>query len=254
MPLRRTALPTATHALCALGIGLGMLTGCGDSLLSGAALEEALGVDRLPESAGWMRAWVEEGGEGVLLSCELEEIEELDIDEDDDDVVYFGRAEVPAPEVAEPLAWTETDDYEWGLALFVLVDLDRVIVEEVVEVLEEGEELFETTGLWGIANEHVRLHGDGDMDALGDELVAGQVPPELDDGQAWMGFAPRIVDATGTFVGALTALEPEDQEDVWEEGLTVRHLDTLDDATLRLLSGEPFGGVGLADDCDEERR
>lgn len=231
-----------------------LLTACGDSLLSGAALEDALGLDRLPENPGWMRAWVDEGGEGVLLSCALEEMEALEFEEDEDDGVYFGRAEVPAPQIGDPPVWTEGEGYAWAVAIFVLVDLERIDLGAVVEVLEDDEELTEARGVWGVADEHVRLHGEGDMDALGTDLVAGQVPPELDDGQAWMGYAPRLVAATGSFSGALTALDLDDGEALQEDGIRVRHLESVDEATLALLSGASFGGLGLADDCDEERR
>ncbi len=230
------------------------LTACGDSLLSGAALEDALGLDRLPDSPGWMRAWVDEGGDGVLLSCDLEELSPLwNEDDEDDDPVYLGRAEVPAPSLQEPPVWTEGDGYDWAVSIFVLVDLDRIDLDALVEALEDEEAIPETRGVWGVADEHVRLHGDGDMEALGRDLVAGQVSPELDDGSVWMGYAPRLVAATGSFSGALTALELDDGHLLQEEGIRVRHVESLDDATLALLSGELFGGLGLADDCDEER-
>ena len=236
-------------------LGLPFLAACGDSLLSGAALEDALGIDRLPNEPGWMRAWVDEGGDGVLLSCELEEMEALDQDvEDEERELIFGRTEVPAPDIREPPVWTESEGFTYAVALFVLVDLERLDLRSIVEILEDGDELEEVHGVWGMADGHVRLHGEGDMEALGDALVAGQVPPELDDGQAWMGYAPRVVDATGAFAGALTAMEEEDLEFLEEEGLTVRSLESLDAATLRLLAGVPFGGLGLADDCDGERR
>lgn len=238
-------------------LGLLLLTACGDSLLSGAALEDALGIDRLPDEAAWMRAWVDEGGEGVVLSCELEEVEPLEFDEEDEeeeDAVIFGRAYLPPPEVGDPVSWTEADGYEYAVALFLLVDLNRLDLGAVVEALEEEDELGETFGIWGVADAHVRLHGEGDMDALGDALVAGQTPPELDDGHAFMGYAPRVVDATGSFAGALTALDEEEAEILDEDGLSVRNLESLDEATLRLLSGASFGGLGLAEDCDEERR
>jgi hypothetical protein len=234
-------------------LGLLFLTACGDSLLSGAALEDALGIDRLPNEPAWLRAWVDEGGEGVLLSCELEEMELLEWDEEDEEEegeVIFGRAELPAPEVGEPIAWTEADGFAYAISLFVLVDLERLDLDRVVDVLEEEEELREVFGIWGMADAHVRLHGEGDMDALGEALVAGQVPPELDGGHAWMGYAPRVVDATGSFAGALTALEPDEAEFLDEDGLSVRNLESLDEATIRLLSGAPFGGLGLAEDCD----
>ena len=230
------------------------LTACGDSLLSGAALEDALGLDRLPDSPGWMRAWVDEEGDGVLLSCDLEALSPLWYpDDEDDDPVYLGRAEVPAPGPQEPPIWTEGDGYDWAVSVFVLVDLERIDLDALVEALEDDGVISEIRGVWGVADEHVRLHGGGDMEALGRDLVAGQVPPDLDDGVAWMGYAPRLVMATGSFSGALTALEPDDGEALQEEGIRVRHLESLDDATLALLSGEPFGGLGLADDCDGER-
>ncbi|MEC8423015.1 MAG: hypothetical protein VX000_04510 [Myxococcota bacterium] len=204
-----------------------------------------------------MRAWVDEGGEGVLLSCRLEDVRPLDPDRDEDDEsdeVLFGRVELPAPEIGDPVMWTEVDDYGYAVALFLLVDVKRLDLGGVVAALEEEDELGAVHGVWGLADAHVRLHGFGDMDALGDALVAGQTPPELDDGQAWMGYAPRVVDATGSFAGALTALDEDESRVLNEDGLTVRNLASLDEATLRLLSGSPFGGLRLAADCDEERR
>ena len=226
------------------------LTGCGDSLVSGTALELMLDMGRVPERPGWVQLWVDEGGEGIVVSCEVMPVPR-ELIEDSEDTLVIDRLEVPPPDWAEPVAWTEHDEFSWALALHLLVDRDRLDFLDAAEALEFGE-VEDIPGVWGMADTLARLHGEGDTEALGDTIIAGQVPPELDDdGRAGVGFANEIVAATGTFEGALAALDPDDQADLSEDGLPVRRLDTLDNASLLLLSGEPFGGLELAQDCDE---
>jgi len=238
-------MPLRPHHLVVLP-----LIGCGDSLVSGTALELMLDLGQVPERPGWVQLWVDEGGEGIVVSCEVVPMNHEALAEDQDTVV-IDRLEVPPPEWSDPVAWTEHDEFAWALALHLLVDRDRLHLVDAAEALEHGE-VEEVPGVWGMADTIGRLHSEGDTEALGEAIIAGQVPPELDDdGRAWVGFAGEIVAATGTFEGALAALDPHDQADLTEDGLPVRRLDTLDNASLLLLSGEPFGGLELADDCDE---
>ena len=227
--------------------------GCGDSLVSGPALDRLLGIEPLPADPRWLSLWVDEGGEGVLVSCALAPVPG-DLDEDDDDTVVLDRVVVQPPEWTEPIAWTEADDYAWALALHLLVDAEVFDPERAAVAFEE-EDIDGFSGVWGMADSVARLHGEGDRGALGDEVVAGQVPPELDeDGRAWVGFAQEIVVATGTFVGAVTALDPDGVDELEEDGLPVRRLSSLDRASETLLFGVPFGGVELGDDCDDGDR
>ena len=133
----------------------------------------------------------------------------------------------------------------------MLVDLERLDLRSIVEILEDGDELEEVHGVWGMADGHVGSHGEGDMDVLGDALVVGQVPPNSTMGRH--GWATRVVDATGAFAGALTAMEEEDLEFLEEEGLTVRS----SRAWMRRPCGCWPGCIrrsDLADDCDGECR
>lgn len=226
------------------------LTGCGESLVSGTTLELTLGLGRVPERPGWVQLWVDEGGEGIVVSCEILPVRPGAI-EDDEDALILDRIEVPPPDWVEPVTWTDHDAFSWALALHLLVDRDRLDFLAAADALEFGE-ADDVPGVWGMADTLARLHGEGDTDALSEAIIAGQIPPELDDdGRAWVGFANEIVAATSTFEGALAALDPEDQADLNEDGLPVRRLDTLDNASLLLLSGEPFGGLELAPDCDD---
>ena len=239
-------MPNRFHPLAALP-----LLGCGDSLISGPALEFMLDIGRVPERPGWVQLWVDEGGEGILVSCEVIPIP-AQLMGDDQGTVVIDRLEVPPPEWTEPVAWTEQGDLRWALALHLLVDRDRLSFEATAAALEDGE-VDQAAGVWGMADTIARLHLDGEIDHAGEALIAGEVPPELDeDGRSWVGFANEIVAATGTFEGALAAIDVEEQIDLIDEGLPVRRLDTLDNASLLLLSGDPFGGLELAWDCDEE--
>lgn len=227
------------------------LLGCGDSLISGPALELMLDIGRVPERPGWVQLWVDEGGEGILVSCEVIPVPARVL-VDDQSTVVIDRLEVPPPEWTEPVAWTDQDNFRWALALHLLVDRDRLSLEATAAALEDGE-IDQAAGVWGMADTLARLHIDGNTDDAGEAIIAGQVPPELDeDGRSWVGFANEIVAATGTFEGALAAIDVEEQIDLIEEGLPVRRIDTLDNASLLLLSGDPFGGLELAWDCDEE--
>ena len=157
---------------------------------------------------------------------------------------------VPPPDWTEPVAWTEEESYTWALALHLLVDRDQFDFERAAFAFEE-EDVDGLVGVWGLADSYARLHGEGDLDTLGDDIIAGEDPPELDDdGRAWVGFAQEIVLATGTFAGAVTALDEEEQDELYD-GIPVRRLSSLDDASVSLLFGIPFGGVGLSGDCEE---
>jgi|GEM_PF-4720693 len=226
------------------------LVGCGDSLVSGPALDRLLGIEPFPARPAWLQMWVDEGGEGVLYSCDLAPVPGS-VDEEDDDTVVLDQVWVPPPEWAEPVAWTEEESFVWALGLHVLVDRDRFDPVRAADAFDH-EELEGLVGVWGMADTYARLHGEGDLHELGEAVVAGQVPPELDDdGRAWVGFAQEIVVATSTFAGAVTALDEEDQEVLVEDGLPVRRLDTLDQTSVSLLFGLPFGGVDLVGDCED---
>ena len=227
-----------------------LLSGCGDSLVSGAALDILLGLEPFPEEPMWLTLWVDEGGEGVLASCELAPVPG-EIEREDDDTVILDKTWIPPPEWVEPVAWTEGEEFAWALGLMVLVDGARFDFDQAAVALEEQEpELL--PGVWGMADANALLLGEGDIEALGGAVVAGSAPPELDeDGRAWVGFAQEIVVATGSFAGAVTALDLDDQDDLSEFGLPVRRLDTLDDTSLQLLFGVPFGGVGVDGECED---
>jgi hypothetical protein len=226
------------------------LPGCGDSLASGPALELLLGKQPFPDDPRWLHLWVDEGAEGVLISCELSR-PSGEIDEEDTETVMLDKVWVPPPDWAEPVAWTEEDDFSWALSLHLLVDFDTFDFQRAATAfdLQDTDAL---PGVWGMADSVARLHGEGDIDLLGLTIVAGEVPPELDEaGRSWVGFAQEIVAATGTFVGAVTALDPDDQQFFNDIGIPVRRLDSLDDASLALLFGQPFGGIDISEDCYE---
>lgn len=225
------------------------IIGCGDSLISGPALDRLLGLEPFPANPAWLPLWVDEGGEGVLYSCGFEPVPG-EVDEEDEDTVVLDQVWVPPPDWSEPVAWTEGRSFAWALGLHLLVDRDRFDFERAAFAFDE-EDIDQLVGVWGLADSFARLHGEGNLDALGDEVVAGQVPPELDDdGRSWVGFAQEIVVATGTFAGAVTALDRDEQDELYD-GIPVRRLSSLDDASISLLFGLPFGGVGLAGECDE---
>jgi len=225
------------------------LAGCGDSLISGPALERLLGFEPFPSQPAWLPLWVDEGGEGVLYTCEFVPVPGS-VDRQDADTVVIGKVWVPPPEWTEPVAWTEEDDFSWALGLHLLVDRERFDFEMASRAFDD-EEVSSLAGVWGLADSYARLHGEGDLEAMGDAVVAGQVPPELDDdGRTWVGFAQEIVLATGTFAGAVTALDPEETSDLYG-GIPVRSLSSLDDASIALLLGQPFGGVGLSGRCED---
>ncbi|HCH61608.1 MAG: hypothetical protein CL927_00230 [Deltaproteobacteria bacterium] len=231
-----------------LAVGLLPTMGCGDSLVSGPALEVLLGKQPIPDNPRWLHMWVDEGAEGVLVSCELARPTRR-VNEESRDTVMLDQVWIPPPQWAEPVAWTEEDDFSWALSLHLLVDGDVFTLDRAA-IGFEAQDLAMLSGVWGMADSVARLHGRGEMDLLGRTVVAGEVPPELDDdGRSWVGFAQEIVVATSTFVGAVTAIDPEDQQVFNNEGIPVRRLSSLDDTSIALLFGQPFGGVDVAPDC-----
>ena len=141
--------------------------------------------------------------------------------------------------------------FSWALSLHLLVDNDTFDFRRAAEAFEM-QDTEALPGVWGMADSVARLHGQGEIDLLGETIVAGEVPPELDEaGRSWVGFAQEIVVATGTFVGAVTALDPDDQQFFNDVGIPVRRLDSLDDASVALMFGQPFGGVDVSEDCYE---
>jgi hypothetical protein len=193
---------------------------------------------------------VDEGAEGVIVSCELAR-PSSGVNEESQETVMLDQVWVPPPEWAEPVAWTDEEDFSWALSLHLLVDGDTFTFERAAAAFE-AQDPSALPGVWGMADSVARLHGEGNIDHLGESIVAGEVPPELDDdGRAWVGFAQEIVVATSTFAGAVTALDPEDQQAFNTDGIPVRRLASLDDTSIALLFGQPFGGVEGAEECLE---
>lgn len=234
-----------------LAVALLPVTGCGDSLVSGPALEVLLGKQPFPDTPRWLHMWVDEGAEGVVVSCELAR-PTGPVDAEGRDTIMLDQVWVPPPEWAEPVAWTGESDFAWALSLHLLVDGETFSFDRAAAAFEE-QDPDALPSVWGMADSVARLHGEGNMELLGETIVAGEVPPELDaDGRAWVGFAQEIVVATGTFAGAVTALDPEDQQVFNDDGIPVRRLASLDNTSIALLFGQPFGGVEGAEDCLEE--
>lgn len=240
---------------------------CGDSLLTGAQAERLLGNTPPPSRPAWMQLWVDDDLTGAVVSCDLQPIS-ADLRRQVREQPTATRLDVPPPQPVEPPVWSGEETFRgetwWAVSLHLLVDEGRIAQEasaelfltDVEEAILEGRDGFshiETVpGLWGVADTTARLYVEGDPEVVGDQVIAGAVPPDLnDDGIAWVGFAQEVVHAVGSFEGALTALDPEDQQALNRQGLPVRRIDAVDDATLKVVSGLSFGGMDLALDCIE---
>ncbi len=232
------------------GLSLLALTACGDSLVGGDWLDELMGVEELPTEVAWELRWFQGPGQPLLVECGLREPNTGlgTIGE-----VFFGYAEVPPPlveEVPESSAIIEGDEISYGLALMVLMEPGTY---DQADPDGESVDQDDSRGVWGVGEEHMVLVADGPDEALNRELLVEPVEGGLQSGVQLVGFVSEVVSGTGTFAGALYPLDEPEQEYLWYEGVSVLHLDRIDDHQWEVFEGVVVGGAERPT-CDEEAR
>ena len=223
---------------------LALLTACHpSSLAAGENLEELMGVQPLPTDPGAELRWFGGRSRGLEISCELAEVEL------GDEEAVLGTASVDLFDEPEPPRWLHTEDYQWAVALIVLVDRQRYEGPG----LDEEESLEETPGVWGIASHHALLLVDGDLEAAQDQLVVQPDEAEPLEDVGWVEILPAVIDANDSFVGGMSLLTgplSEDHEGD-EDLLPVTNVHWVEDElALRLFSGEALVGAQMAEGCE----
>lgn len=209
------------------------LTGCSDGLLSGDALAQLSDIPPLPTEPAWTVRWYA-GDEGLVESCDLIALEDYEPD------LTQGRVYARAPDITEAAAWLEGGSYRWALGLLVLVNPEVYVPEEPDE----------EAGVWGAADSRALLLGEGDLEALLEDLrLEGDRDDALADGGLWVGMLPELALARESLPASLYPLSEEDLEEQQEEGLRVLSAEWLSDAAQMVFTGEELGG--MTTECDE---
>jgi hypothetical protein len=213
---------------------LPLLLACGDSLLSGNAVDQLLDDAPLPDEPAWRLLWL--GDDAVYGDCELEHVDTDGIE------AVFGEVELDAPEIPEPTRWNQGAGFEWALAWVALVNAPDFVAPQ-----ELDGPAIEEDGTWGIAQSRAYLFVEGDRGAAADTLLAGQAEDDLAD-QAWVEWVPQLVALEGSAAGALLQLEDEDEHDE----LLITNVEGLSIATEDAVMGEWGEGLVPARGCGED--
>lgn len=214
---------------------LPLLVACGDSLLSGTAVDQLLDDAPLPEAPAWRIRWLT--GEGVYGDCALDEIDPEGIE------AVFGEVELDAPDVEEPPVWNQGAGFEWALAWVTLVS-------EPDFTIETGPDLaIEEDGTWGLAESRAMLFVQGDLDAASDRLLAGDNGADLSE-QGWVEWVPQLIALEGSPAGALLAVDDDDDDDE----LLVTHVERLSAAGEESVMGAWGQGLLTVPGCDQDAR
>ena len=157
----------------------------------------------------------------------------------------IGRVYAEPPEVFESPVWIEEDAYRWALGLLVLVNPELVDPDEVAH----ADELAEEPGAWGAVDSRALLLGEGDLDALTEDLLLDGDDGGLTEGSKWVGMLPELALARGSLAEALYPLSEEDLADQEEEGVRIVSTSLLSDSAQMVFTGTGLGGLIAA--CDE---
>jgi hypothetical protein len=198
------------------------LGGCGDSLISGEALDDLFGLSPVPERVSWEVRWLSDD-HTLVLGCELYPARVLDYDD-----IAFGEISVTPPD-AEPEHWIEEDDATWALGFPVLVDRNGY------REAPGNDSLHADRGVWGLPWGQAMLFADGEDWAVEERLL---IDPEavLETGVVWVDVLTEAVSVTGDVHGTL--IQSEVHNEIW-----VSNLAYVDDSILEVWSGEHFDGV-----------
>ncbi len=216
-----------------------VLAGCGDGLLSGDALAELSDIPPLPTEPAWSLRWLIDDDEGLLAECSLIALEDVAPE------LTMGRVYAEPPEFYEPPVWIEEDAYRWALGLLVLVNPEQVDPDEVAE----AEELADEPGAWGAVDSRALLLGEGDLDALSEDLILDGDNGGLTEGSQWVGMLPELALARGSLAASLYPLPEEELLEQENEGVRVVSIPWLSGAAQMVFTGTGLGGLTAA--CDE---
>ena len=218
-----------------------LLTGCGESLLSGEALESMMGLTPLPGVPAWEVRWYAGAEEPIQLNCSLQTTE---ITTDD---LYWERLYSTLPTLEEPAFWIPAEDYRYAIGLFTLVDAERYVYSD--EVAWDDEADFESLdfwrGVWGGVAGRALLFAEGDLERMAEEaLLVPEALEVAEDGPIWVGMLPELVEVKEDLIGTLYPLPDEEYEELETYGLEVTPVDFLASAAEDILSGQ-FNEAGV---------
>lgn len=222
-----------------------LLTGCGDSLISGENLESLLGVMPLPAEPAWEVRWYAGPDTELHLGCAL-----LSAELTEDDVYWESLYALP-PDVASPPVWvtSEEENYRYAIAMLTLVDAERYLGIE--EPGESADSLEFGLGVWGGVDDRALLFAEGDLDAMAeDALLLPDLLEVAKEEPIWLGMLPELASVKEDLAGALYPLPDEEEEDLYDTGLSITQAEYLSEAAHEVLSGEILGDE-LAVECDE---
>ena len=209
-------------------------TGCGESLVSGEALDGLFGVRPLPARVAWEMRWLDEDGR-LSVGCELSAADVID-----DGGIQWGELLVTAPVDPEPIRWVEEEPGTyWALGLPVLVDAERYDRDW----LEPDDTLSVERGVWGIPFDVALFYAEGDLELVGERLFASDTPLEEDANV--VSVVSELVAARAQIGGSL--LLEKHADEIWVFGGEV---DEEDNATWGIWSGNALEGV-VVEDCGE---
>ena len=240
-----------TAALLSLVPLLGLMTGCGDPLVSGTALDDLLGLAPNLEAAAWEVRWVTP--DGLELDCQLREVE---VELEDDDAA-LGSVELEMPEdLASTARFNEVDDGAWALALITLVDTDLYTAPAFTDV---GASLELEDGVWGAVAPEAVLFLDGDVEAVGEQLWLDPDEVRVTDSELLVTVLAELAEADEAIEGTLEPVssryvyddeeeeeggrDRDDGEDGELDALTVTEREQLSEAEVAVWSGEALGGA-----------
>jgi hypothetical protein len=93
------------------------------------------------------------------------------------------------------------------------------------------------------------LLGEGDLDALSEDLILDGDNGGLTEGSQWVGMLPELALARGSLAASLYPLSEEELLEQKNEGVRVVSIPWLSGAAQMVFTGTGLGGLTAA--CDE---
>ena len=255
MPAHR--LPQRMFSTTVVLLGL---TGCGDPLLGGEALDQVMGVARPPARPAWELRWLSDGP----LTVDCTPLPGAEIEGEEVLLGSLFAEEPPVPSGAGPVMLAPGV----SVALAALVDQGTyqrfsgntgeppVFIPDGEDDDDDSTDLLAQNrwvadqldadaarGVWGVAVGRALLVVEPGYEANASVFRVGGATPAA--GARWMGVVVELVNLTGRVDGALYPLEVDDEE----LGFDTVALNFLEEPDAELATGLAFGGSVAAETC-----